>query len=64
MTGLPQDVTEFGGRPLVEQGLAYVPVMSKSQRPALYSIDLTTGVATRRVEVEATRISSVGYLQR
>lgn len=64
VTGLPQDVTEFGGRPLVEQGLAYVPVMSKSQRPALYSIDLTTGAATRRVEVEATRISSVGYLQR
>ena len=63
VTGLPADVSDFGGRPYVEGGRAYLPVNSKSQKPAIYVIDLATGQATRGLEVEATSITSVGRLR-
>ena len=53
---------KFGGRPYLEDGRAYLPVMS-SLKPAIYVIDLSTGQATRGLEVEATEISSVGRLR-
>ena len=34
-----------------------------SLKPAIYVIDLSTGQATRGLEVEATEISSVGRLR-
>ena len=62
VTGLPAGVKKFGGRPYLEDGRAYLPVMS-SLKPAIYVIDLSTGQATRGLEVEATEISSVGRLR-
>lgn len=60
--GLPADVVSFGNRPYAEGGFAYVPVKTKSGNPALYKIDLNTGVATRAAEAEATQINAVGRL--
>lgn len=63
ITGLPAGVSEFGGRPLVENGIAYLPVMAKGLRPAVYAIDLRTAQATKQVEVDGERISSIGHLR-
>lgn len=62
VTGLPADVVSLGNRPFAENGVAYVPVMTKTGNPAIYQINLSTGVATRGVEVEATHLNAVGRL--
>ena len=51
VTGLPADVVSLGNRPFAENG-----------NPAIYQINLSTGVATRGVEVEATQLNAVGRL--
>ena len=62
VTGLPADVVSLGNRPYAENGVAYVPVMTKTGKPAIYQINLSTGVATRGVEVDATQLNAVGRL--
>ena len=62
VTGLPADVVSLGNRPYAENGVAYVPVMTKTGNPAIYQINLSTGVATRGVEVDATQLNAVGRL--
>ena len=62
VSGLPSDVVSLGNRPYAENGFAYVPVKTKTGNPAIYKINLTTGVATRGVEVEATQLNAVGRL--
>ena len=62
VTGLPADVVSLGNRPYAENGVAYVPVMTKTGKPAIYQINLSTGVATRGVEVDATHLNAVGRL--
>ena len=62
VTGLPADVVSLGNRPFAENGVAYVPIMTKTGNPAIYQINLSTGVATRGVEVEATQLNAVGRL--
>jgi hypothetical protein len=36
--------------------------MTKTGKPAIYQINLSTGVATRGVEVDATQLNAVGRL--
>jgi len=62
VSGLPSDVVSLGNRPYAENGFAYVPVKTKTGNPAIYKINLSTGVATRGVEVEATQLNAVGRL--
>lgn len=62
VTGLPSDVVSLGNRPYAEGTTVYVPVQTKVGNPAIYKINLNTGVATRGVEVEATHLNAVGRL--
>lgn len=63
ITGLPLDITQLGGKPLVENGVAYVPIMTQGSRPAIYAIDLSRAHAELQLSVEANAITSIGYLR-
>lgn len=55
--------TELGGKPLVENGVAYVPIMTKTNYPAIFAIDLKKAHAEEHLSVNAQRIASIGYLR-
>ena len=64
VTGLPASdvVTSFGNAPYVEDGKAYVAVTTSDSYPAIYGIDIASGVATKGLTVEATQIGCVGRM--
>lgn len=64
VTGLPSaDVLSgFGNAPYAENGKVYIAVTTTDSYPAVYAIDINTGVATKGLTVEATQISGVGRL--
>lgn len=64
VTGLPSaDVLSgFGNAPYSEDGKVYMAVTTTNSYPAVYAIDINTGVAEKGLTVEATQISGVGRL--
>lgn len=64
VTGFPADLAGFGGTPYGEDGNAYIAVtVTSGEKPAFYKIDVSTGVATKALTVDAESISSVGKLK-
>ena len=65
VTGLPapEEITSFGTTTYVEGNKIYVTITTATSYPAIYAIDRNTAVATKGVEVEATQIDGVGYLE-
>lgn len=64
VTGLPAaDVLSgFGNTAYAENGKVYMAVTTTDSYPAIYIVDVNTGVATKGLTVEATQISGVGRL--
>lgn len=64
VTGIPapEQVSGFGNTPYVEGGRAYVSINSTDAQPAVYSIDVATGIATRGLSVQCESITGVGRL--
>lgn len=63
VTGLPADLTGFGGEPCCTADAAYIAVSVRSGgNPAFYRIDAQTGVATKGLTVEADAVTTAGIL--
>ncbi len=64
VSGLPSEdvISGFGNTPYFEDGKAYIAVTTTDSYPAIYSIDTTSGVASKGLTVEATQISGIGRL--
>lgn len=64
VTGLPSadSISGFGNAPYAEGGKCYIAVTVTDGYPAVYSIDTTSGVATKGLTVEATQIGGIGRL--
>lgn len=64
VTGLPSadTISGFGNAPYAEGGKCYIAVTVTDGYPAVYSIDTTSGVATKGLTVEATQIGGIGRL--
>lgn len=64
VTGLPSadTISGFGNAPHAEGGKCYIAVTVTDGYPAIYSIDTTSGVATKGLTVEATQIGGIGRL--
>ena len=64
VTGLPSAdvISGFGNAPYSEDGKVFMAVTTTNSYPAIYVIDVNTGVAEKGLTVEATQISGVGRL--
>lgn len=64
VTGLPtaDTISGFGNAPYAENGKCYIAVTVTDGYPAVYSIDTTSGTATKGLTVEATQIGGIGRL--
>ena len=58
----PEVISGFGNAPYSENGKCHVAVTTTDSYPAVYSIDIDTGVATRGLVVEATQIGAIGRM--
>lgn len=64
VTGLPSDLSGFGGVPFGENGKMYIAVsVTGGDYPAFYKIDAKTGIATKGLTVEADGLTTAGVLQ-
>lgn len=61
---LPADITSFGNTPYVENGLVYVPIVSRGNQPAIYRINpkQENPSATKTLSVSSEAITAVGKL--
>lgn len=62
VSGLPSDVTGFGSTPYFEDGYAYVIVTVSDGYPAVYKIDMASGIASKGLTIVATQAAAVGKL--
>ena len=64
VTGMPSKelITSFGTAPYYEAGKVYIAVTTTDSYPAIYAIDIESGVATKGLTVEATKIGCVGRM--
>lgn len=62
--GLPSAdvISGFGNAPYAEDGKVYIAVTTSDSYPAIYGIDIASGVATKGLTVEATQIGCVGRM--
>lgn len=63
VNGIPSDLAGFSGEPYGENGKAYIAVtVTGGASPAIYGIDIKTGIAKKGLTVVADGISGVGKL--